>query len=101
MRFDDTNPAKENVEFEKVILEDVEMLQIKPDMFTHTSNYFDYMLECCEKLLKDEKAYVDDTEPETMKAQREQKIESANRKNSKKSFLKVNFLNRILINCRL
>lgn len=87
MRFDDTNPAKENAEFEKVILEDVEMLQIKPDMFTHTSNYFDLMLEYCEKLLKDGKAYVDDTEPETMKAQREQKVESANRTNSKQLIL--------------
>ncbi|CAG2056741.1 unnamed protein product [Timema podura] len=64
MRFDDTNPAKEKVDFEKVILEDVEMLQIKPDIFTHTSNYFDLMLEYCEKLLKEGKAYSDNTDPE-------------------------------------
>lgn len=83
MRFDDTNPAKENVEFEKVILEDLEMLEIKPDLFTHTSQYFDLMLEYCDKLLKEGKAYVDDTEPETMKKEREQRIESANRSNSK------------------
>lgn len=83
MRFDDTNPAKENVHFEKVILEDVEMLDIKPDMFTHTSQYFDLMLEYCEKLLKDGKAYVDDTDAETMKSQREQRIESVNRNNCK------------------
>nr|CAH7725362.1 unnamed protein product [Callosobruchus chinensis] len=82
MRFDDTNPAKENVHFEKVILEDVAMLEIKPDMFTHTSQYFDLMLEYCEKLLKEGNAYVDDTEAELMKTQREQKIESANRSNS-------------------
>lgn len=83
MRFDDTNPAKENVHFEKVILEDVEMLEIKPDMFTHTSQYFDLMLELCEKLIKEGKAYVDDTDAELMKQQREQKIESANRNNCK------------------
>lgn len=83
MRFDDTNPAKENVHFEKVILEDVEMLEIKPDLFTHTSQYFDLMLDYCEKLLKDGKAYADDTEPEQMKLQREQKVESANRNNCK------------------
>ncbi|KAJ8925847.1 hypothetical protein NQ315_009699 [Exocentrus adspersus] len=77
MRFDDTNPAKENVHFEKVILEDVSMLEIKPDIFTHTSQYFDLMLDFCEKLLKEGKAYVDDTDAETMKSQREQKIESA------------------------
>lgn len=83
MRFDDTNPAKENAHFEKVILEDVALLQIKPDIFTHTSQYFDLMIEYCEKLLTEGKAYVDDTEPELMKTQREQRIESANRKNGR------------------
>ncbi|XP_034232537.1 bifunctional glutamate/proline--tRNA ligase [Thrips palmi] len=82
MRFDDTNPAKEKVDFEKVILEDLEMLEIKPDQFTHTSSYFDLMLEMCEKLMREGKAYVDDTEPEQMKAEREQRTESKNRSNS-------------------
>ncbi|CAH0728210.1 unnamed protein product, partial [Brenthis ino] len=82
MRFDDTNPAKENAEFEKVILEDVKMLEIKPDMFTHTSQYFDLMLQLCEKLIKEGKAFVDDTPAEQMKAEREQKEESKNRNNS-------------------
>lgn len=89
MRFDDTNPAKENVHFEQVILEDVEMLEIKPDQFTHTSNYFDLMLELCEKMIKESKAYVDDTEAELMKQQREQKIESANRTNCKIFFFVI------------
>lgn len=83
MRFDDTNPAKETVEFEQVILGDLEMLEIKPDLFTHTSQYFDLMLEYCEKMLKDGKAYVDDTEPEQMKKEREQRFESINRSNCK------------------
>lgn len=82
MRFDDTNPAKENVHFEEVILEDVEMLEIKPDQFTFTSDYFDLMLTYCEQLLKEGKAYCDDTEGEQMKIEREQKIESKNRNNS-------------------
>lgn len=81
MRFDDTNPAKENVEFEKAILEDLEMLQIKPDRFTHSSDYFDLMLQYCEKLLKAGKAYVDDTPALQMKEQRDQKLPSANRDN--------------------
>lgn len=81
MRFDDTNPAKETVEFEQVILGDLELLEIKPDMFTHTSQYFDLMLEYCEKMLKEGKAYVDDTEPEQMKKDREQRIESVHRSN--------------------
>lgn len=83
MRFDDTNPAKETVEFETVILEDLKMLEIKPDLFTHTSQYFDLMLQYCETLLREGKAYVDDTEPEQMKKEREQRLESVNRMNSK------------------
>lgn len=82
MRFDDTNPAKETIEFEKVILEDLEMLEVKPDLFTHTSQYFDLMLEYCETLMKEGKAYADDTDPESMKAEREQRTESKNRSNS-------------------
>ncbi|KAG7298123.1 hypothetical protein JYU34_018892 [Plutella xylostella] len=82
MRFDDTNPAKENAEFEKVILGDVEMLEIKPDLFTHTSQYFDLMLQYCEQLIKEGKAFVDDTPAEQMKAERDSKTESRNRNNS-------------------
>lgn len=83
MRFDDTNPAKETVEFEQVILGDLELLEIKPDEFTHTSQYFDLMLEYCERMLKEGKAYADDTEPEQMKTEREQRFESVNRNNCK------------------
>lgn len=82
MRFDDTNPDKEKVDFEKVILEDLKLLEIKPDRFTHTSDYFDLMLGFCEKLLKEGKAYVDDTDPEIMKQEREQRKPSKNRDNS-------------------
>ncbi|CAK1552350.1 unnamed protein product [Leptosia nina] len=89
MRFDDTNPAKENADFEKVILEDVKMLEIKPDIFTHTSQYFDLMLEYCEKLIKEGKAFVDDTPAEQMKNEREQKIDSKNRNNSVEKNLKL------------
>lgn len=89
MRFDDTNPAKENSHFEKVILEDVDMLEIKPDMFTHTSQYFDLMLQYCENMIQQGKAYVDNTEAELMKQQREQKIESANRNNSVEKNLQI------------
>lgn len=57
------------------------MLEIKPDEFTHTSSYFDLMLDLCEKMIKEGKAYVDDTEPEQMKSEREQRMESKNRSN--------------------
>ncbi|TGZ49279.1 Uncharacterized protein DBV15_03110 [Temnothorax longispinosus] len=46
IRFDDTNPAKETVEFEDAILEDLRLLQIKPDRFTHTSDYFEMKKQC-------------------------------------------------------
>lgn len=66
----------------QVILEDLELLQIKPDQFTHTSSYFDLMLELCEKMIAEGRAYVDDTEPELMKQEREQRTDSKNRGNS-------------------
>lgn len=89
MRFDDTNPDKEKVDFEKVILEDLKLLEIYPDKFTHTSQYFDLMLKYCEQLLKEGKAYVDDTEPELMKQEREQRKESRNRNNPVDKNLKM------------
>ncbi|KAI4497930.1 hypothetical protein M0802_007046 [Mischocyttarus mexicanus] len=82
MRFDDTNPAKENLEFEEAILEDIRLLNIKPDRFTYSSDYFDLMLDYCTKLIKDGKAFVDDTPALLMKEQRDQKLKSANRDNS-------------------
>ncbi|CAD5210511.1 unnamed protein product [Bursaphelenchus xylophilus] len=82
MRFDDTNPAKENAHFEEVIKEDLKLLGIKPDIWTHSSDWFDKMLEYCEKLLKEGKAYVDDTDMETMRKEREERVESKNWHNS-------------------
>ncbi|KAL5237027.1 hypothetical protein ACI65C_004437 [Semiaphis heraclei] len=83
MRFDDTNPAKEKEDFEKVILEDVDMLKIKPDTFTYTSDHFDKMLDLCENgMLKEGLAYVDDTDGDKIRLEREQRIDSINRNNS-------------------
>lgn len=82
MRFDDTNPAKENAEFEKVILEDLKMLGVTYDRFTHTSDHFDTLLNYCKQLIEKGLAYCDDTDPEEMKLQRNQRQESANRTNS-------------------
>ncbi len=59
------------------------MLEVKPDTYTYTSNYFDLMLKYCEKLITDGKAYVDDTDPEIMKQDREKKVESKHRNNCK------------------
>lgn len=58
------------------------MLKIKPDTFTYTSDYFDKMLNMCENdLIKKGLAYVDDTDGDKMRIEREQRVESVNRNN--------------------
>uniref|UniRef100_A0A668AJ17 Bifunctional glutamate/proline--tRNA ligase n=1 Tax=Myripristis murdjan TaxID=586833 RepID=A0A668AJ17_9TELE len=89
MRFDDTNPEKEKEDFEKVILEDVAMLQIHPDQFTYTSDHFPTILRMGEQLLAEDKAYIDDTPPEQMKQEREQRIESKCRSNTVEQNMKM------------
>lgn len=59
------------------------MLKIKPDTFTYTSDYFDTMLVMCENLLKSGHAFVDNTDGDKMRLEREQRIESVNRNNCK------------------
>ncbi|XP_072321975.1 bifunctional glutamate/proline--tRNA ligase isoform X2 [Eucyclogobius newberryi] len=89
MRFDDTNPEKEKEDFEKVILEDVAMLQIKPDQFTYTSDHFPAIMRYAEKFLAEGKAYIDNTPPEQMKQEREQRTESKCRNNSLEQNMKM------------
>ncbi|KAM9366563.1 bifunctional glutamate/proline--tRNA ligase isoform 2-T2 [Symphorus nematophorus] len=89
MRFDDTNPEKEKEDFEKVILEDVAMLQIHPDQFTYTSDHFPTILQFAEQLLSEGKAYIDNTPPEQMKQEREQRTESKCRNNTVEENLKM------------
>jgi bifunctional glutamyl/prolyl-tRNA synthetase len=89
MRFDDTNPAKEKEEYEEVILEDLKLLEVRYDMFTRTSDHFETILKYCEKLMKEGNAYVDDTDAETMKIERDAKTESKNRNNSAKKNLEM------------
>uniref|UniRef100_A0A671YNE1 Bifunctional glutamate/proline--tRNA ligase n=1 Tax=Sparus aurata TaxID=8175 RepID=A0A671YNE1_SPAAU len=89
MRFDDTNPEKEKEDFEKVILEDVAMLQIHPDQFTYTSDHFPIIIRFAEQLLSEGKAYIDDTPPEQMKAEREQRTESRCRNNTVEQNMKM------------
>ncbi|KAG5332324.1 SYEP ligase, partial [Acromyrmex heyeri] len=89
MRFDDTNPAKETVEFEEAILEDLKLLQIKPDRFTHTSDYFDILQEYCTTLIKDGKAYLDCTPANLMKEQRDKRLKSEYRDLSSSENLKL------------
>lgn len=69
--------------FPQVILEDVAMLQIHPDQFTYTSDHFPTIMRFAEQLLTEGKAYIDNTPPEQMKQEREQRTESKCRNNSK------------------
>ncbi|CAG8900344.1 unnamed protein product [Penicillium egyptiacum] len=70
LRFDDTNPSNEKQEFEDAIVEDLALMGIKPNKMTYTSDYFDELYEHCVKIIKQGDAYADDTEKETMAAQR-------------------------------
>ncbi|EPZ35939.1 putative glutamyl-tRNA synthetase, cytoplasmic [Rozella allomycis CSF55] len=70
VRFDDTNPSKEKCEFEESILEDLTLLGVKHDRFSHTSDYFEDMIKFAEQLIKQGDAYVDDTVQEKMREER-------------------------------
>lgn len=82
LRFDDTNPVKEDDEFVNSIIADVKWLGWQGDVY-FASDYFGTMYECAVKLIKKGKAYVDDVTPEQMKEMRgtltQPGIESINR----------------------
>jgi glutaminyl-tRNA synthetase len=60
LRFDDTNPEKEEQEYVDSILEDVRWLGFEWDGLYYASDYFGQLYEWAIKLIKDGKAYVDD-----------------------------------------
>jgi glutaminyl-tRNA synthetase len=60
LRFDDTNPEKEDTEYVDSIMEDVKWLGFHWDGLYYASDYFDQLYEWAIKLIKDGKAYVDD-----------------------------------------
>ena len=60
LRFDDTNPQKEDMEYVESIREDIEWLGFRWDKCLYASSYFDFIYECAVKLIEDGKAYVDD-----------------------------------------
>jgi glutaminyl-tRNA synthetase len=70
LRFDDTNPAKEETEFVDAIIEDTRWLGITWKEITYASNYFDLLYEWAKKLILMGKAYVDDQSPEEVSANR-------------------------------
>src|SRR4051794_17613835 len=59
LRFDDTNPAKEDVEYVESIQEDVRWLGFEWSAMFYASDYFEQLYQNAEQLIRDGKAYVD------------------------------------------
>ncbi|KAL9239658.1 hypothetical protein vseg_013960 [Gypsophila vaccaria] len=89
IRFDDTNPAKESNEFVENLLKDIETLDIVYDKVTYTSDHFPKLMEMAENLIKQGKAYVDDTPREQMQKERMDGIESKCRNQSVETNLEL------------
>ncbi|MEM9160032.1 MAG: glutamine--tRNA ligase/YqeY domain fusion protein [Verrucomicrobiota bacterium] len=71
LRFDDTNPEKEEDEYVQAIKEDVKWLGADwKDHLFFASDYFDQLYEWALYLIKEGKAYVDDLSPEEMREYR-------------------------------
>ncbi len=71
LRFDDTNPVKEDVEYVDSIIEDVHWLGFDwGEHLYYASDYFEQMLECALKMIRDGKAYVCELSVDEFKAYR-------------------------------
>jgi len=71
LRFDDTNPAKEEVEYVESIIEDIKWLGFDwEDRQYYASNYFEKLYEYAIQLIKEGKAYVCSLSPEEIRAYR-------------------------------
>lgn len=70
LRFDDTNPAKEEQEFVDAIKEDVKWLGFNWDTERYASDYFQQLYDWAVQLIKDNKAYVDSQSSEDMAEQK-------------------------------
>jgi glutaminyl-tRNA synthetase len=71
LRFDDTNPSKEETEYVDSIKEDVRWLGFTwDDREYYASDYFDRLFDFAVKLIKEGKAYIDDQDAETISTQK-------------------------------
>jgi len=71
LRFDDTNPEKEEQEYIDAIMEDVRWLGADWDgRLFHASDYFEQLYQWAEQLIRDGKAYVDDLTAEEIREHR-------------------------------
>lgn len=70
LRFDDTNPVKEDVEYVDSIMEDIQWLGYKWANVYYASDYFQQLWDLAEKLILDGKAYIDEQSAETIAKQK-------------------------------
>ena len=70
LRFDDTNPAKEDPEFVRAIQDDVRWLGFDWASLRHASDYFEVYYQAARKLIADGKAFVCDLDAEQVRAYR-------------------------------
>ena len=70
LRFDDTNPLKENVEFEEAIKRDISWLGFEWQEEKHASDYFEQLYQFAERLIQEGKAYVDSLSAEDLREYR-------------------------------
>jgi glutaminyl-tRNA synthetase len=70
LRFDDTNPAKEETEYVDSIIEDVKWLGYIPEKILYASDYFETLYQFAVKLIEKELAYVDDSSSEEIASQK-------------------------------
>ena len=70
LRFDDTNPTKEDVEYVDSIQEDVRWLGFQWDGLYYASDYFEQLYQWGEQLIRDGLAYVDSQPAEVISKQR-------------------------------
>lgn len=70
LRFDDTNPQKEDTEYVEAIKEDIEWLGFKWGNIYHASDYFQQLWDFAVHLIKEGKAYVDEQTSEQIAAQK-------------------------------
>lgn len=70
LRFDDTNPAKEELAYVRAIQEDIHWLGFEWDSLRHASDYFEVFYQCARKLIEEGKAYVCDLNAEQVREYR-------------------------------
>ncbi|NLJ01347.1 MAG: glutamine--tRNA ligase/YqeY domain fusion protein [Bacteroidales bacterium] len=70
LRFDDTNPVKEDVEYVDSIMEDIKWLGFHWENVYYASDYFQQLWDFAEKLIKEGKAYVDEQSAEEIAKQK-------------------------------